>query len=258
MTKPRAKFKFGWRRDKPDFRDYKYEHFHLKLEKRIALPESVDLRKHCPPVYDQDELGSCTAQAIAGMIEFIRIKDTSLPDFTPSRLFIYYNEREMEGDALEDSGAELRDGIKSVATHGFARESVWPYDISKFAIKPPHQAYTDAKKYKALTYLRLNNTDLYSLKTCLAAGHSFVFGSTIYENFYWSDKNGGFVPMPGAHTDPLGGHAMMCVGYTKDEHFIIRNSWGDGVGDKGYYYLHFAYLTNPDLSADFWSIRSVS
>src|SRR5271154_1514724 len=128
---------YGWLPDLPDQRDHLYA---APVEITAILPASVDLRSNCPPVYDQGQLGSCTANAIAAAIEFDR-KKQRLTDFVPSRLFLYYNERVMEGTVSSDSGAQIRDGIKSVSKIGAPREADWPYDIAKFTDKPPTKAY---------------------------------------------------------------------------------------------------------------------
>ena len=114
--------RYGWIPDLPDHRDRKFA-----LSAPVPIPPAVDLRPGCPPVYDQGQLGSCTGNAIAAALEFERIKQ-GLPDFMPSRLFIYYNERAMEGTVASDSGAQIRDGIKSVNTQGDCPETLWPYD----------------------------------------------------------------------------------------------------------------------------------
>jgi len=245
----------GWRPDKPDHRDFMYRDKRFKIE-RVKLPPKFSVDHADPPIWDQGSLGSCTSHGIAAALEFDRIKQ-KLKVFTPSRLFIYYNERLIEGSVNEDAGAEIRDGIKSVASHGYAEEYLWPYDISKFTIKPNQQVYQNAQKFKALSYFRLNNGNLIALKTCIAAGYPFVFGCTLYDSFYQADMNKGIVPMPGME-EPIGGHCMLAVGYDDaTERFMIRNSWGTGVGDKGYYYMPYKYLTNTNLSDDFWTIRSV-
>src|SRR4051794_25448242 len=115
----------GWVRDLPDPRDLMYSAPLARLRK---LPPSADLRAKCPPVYDQGRIGSCTANAIAAAIQFDRRKLRLRPDFVPSRLFIYYNERAMEGHVAYDSGAQIRDGIKSVSKLGVSPEKLWPYD----------------------------------------------------------------------------------------------------------------------------------
>ena len=101
--------KYGWRRDKLDIRDHT-----KKIPVFITHDHSVDLRDKCPGIYNQCELGSCTANAIAAAYEFDEIKQNEELLFIPSRLFIYYNEREMEDTTNMDSGAEIRDGIKSI------------------------------------------------------------------------------------------------------------------------------------------------
>jgi C1A family cysteine protease len=184
---------FGWKPEFPDHRDLPYAAMRLSLDKPLALPAQVDLRPHCPPVYDQGQLGSCTGNAIAGAFQFDRRKQ-NLPDFVPSRLFIYYNERAMEGSVASDAGAFIRDGIKSIAKQGVCKETQWPYDISKFATKPPKACYTSAVKYVAVSYFRLNNANLDELKSCLSAGYPFVFGFVIYNSFFQGDTNHGIVP----------------------------------------------------------------
>src|SRR5438309_5417843 len=160
--------KFGWVPDLPDARDHLYAAPAPVLR---SLPSSVDLRPHFKAhPYDQGQLGSCTGNAIAGAIQFDREKQSLKPDFVPSRLFIYYNERVIEGTVSQDSGAQIRDGIKSVAQQGVPAESDWPYDISKFAQKPPSKAYSDALLDKAVSYKRVVQT-LAQLKSCLASGY---------------------------------------------------------------------------------------
>jgi C1A family cysteine protease len=248
---------FGWRPELPDHRDLPYSAMRLQLEQPLQLPTSVDLRPQCPDVYDQKLLGSCTGNAVAGAFQFDRMKQ-GVPAFVPSRLFIYYNERVMEGTANEDAGAYIRDGVKTVANQGVCKESDWPYNIDQFAVKPPLNCYESARKYLATKYYRLNNKSLSELKACLAAGFPFIFGFTVYESFFQANTNGGYVPMPG-HEQVAGGHAVLAVGYQDSKGvFVIRNSWGPDKGDHGYFYMPYQYLTNTSLSDDFWTIRSVT
>jgi C1A family cysteine protease len=248
--------RYGWIPDLPDHRDHMYA---APLEWLLKLPPLVDLRPQCPKiVYDQGQLGSCTANAIAAALEFDRIKQ-NLPDFIPSRLFIYYNERAIEGTVDQDSGAQIRDGMQSVATQGACNEVEWPYVISQFAVKPPDNCYTDALKDKAALYSRLTQ-NLSQLKGCLASGYPFVFGFTVYESFESEAvAQTGIAPMPSAGEQVLGGHAVLAVGYDDgQQRFIVRNSWGDGWGMQGYFTLPYAYLTDSNLSDDFWTIRLVT
>lgn len=245
--------KYGWIPDLPDWRDHRYAAPAAVLE---ALPPRVDLRDQCPPVYDQGDLGSCTAQAIAGAVQFDLLKQQQRDPFTPSRLFIYYNERLEEGTVDEDAGAMLRDGIKTVAQLGAAHEQLWPYVVSKFRTRPASVAYLDAERHQALLYQRLTPT-IAQLKGCLASGFPFVFGFAVYESFEDpAVARSGHAPLPGADETLLGGHAVMAAGYDDaNGWFLLRNSWGPGWGLRGYFTLPYAYLTTPDLSDDFWTIR---
>jgi C1A family cysteine protease len=254
MTEPLKIARYGWIPDLPDERDHLYAAPPPILS---ALPPSVDLRPQCPAVYDQGQLGSCTANAIGAAIEFDRIKQ-KLQDFVPSRLFIYYNERVIEGTVNSDSGAQIRDGIKSVASLGVCPEPDWPYDIAKFAQKPPAKAFADALADKAVSYQSLVQ-DLNQMRGCLASGYPFVLGFTVYESFETQAvAQSGHAPMPAPGERVLGGHAVMAVGYEDaGQWFIVRNSWGGGWGMAGYFTLPYAYLVQSSLSSDFWTIRVV-
>ena len=251
-----AKYSYGWVPDIPDQRDFMYA---APVETMAALPPSADLRPNCPKeVYDQGQLGSCTANALAGALEFDQIKQ-AMATFTPSRLFIYYNERVIEHTVATDSGAQLRDGIKSVGSIGACPESDWAYDITKFADKPSTLAYKGAPLGKALQYQRVPQI-LTQMKGCLASGYPFVFGFTVYESFE-SDPvaKTGVAPMPAAGEKVLGGHAVMAAGYDdSSQRFLVRNSWGPGWGMAGYFTLPYAYLTDANLSDDFWTVRMVA
>ena len=247
--------RYGWIPDVPDQRDLKFRAAPRVL---TALPAKVDLRSIFPAPYDQGNLGSCTANAIAAALEFDQRKQQQTDLFTPSRLFIYYNERAMEGSIGEDAGAMIRDGIKSVSKQGAPHESLWPYQIDKFTKKPSTKAYSDAMKHQALLYQRVTPTRD-QLKSCLASGYPFVFGFTVYESFEsLAVEKTGNVPMPKKNERVLGGHAVLGVGYDEATGLVNgRNSWGDAWGDKGYFTIPFAYLTNANLADDFWTIRSV-
>lgn len=246
--------RYGWNPDLPDARDFMYA---APPAVMVALPSRTDMRADCPPVYDQGQLGSCTGNAIAGAVEFERIKQ-KLPDFVPSRLFIYYNERVIEGTVGSDAGAQIRDGIKVVATEGAPPETDWPYDIAKFAVKPPAKAYADALKDQAVQYQRLVQNPS-QMKGCLASGYPFVFGFTVYSSFESpAVAKTGAVPMPATGESVVGGHAVMAVGYNDSaQRFIVRNSWGADWGMKGYFTIPYAYLLDPHLASDFWTIRLV-
>ena len=254
MSTPRTIAQYGWIPDLPDERD---QLFAAAPATMASLPARVDLRAHCPPVYDQGRLGSCTANAIAGALEFDRLKE-KLSDFVPSRLFIYYNERVIEGSVGFDSGAQLRDGIKAVNALGACDEREWPYDIARFADRPPEKAYKDALMDRAVLYQRLPQAPV-QMKACLADGYPFVFGFTVYESFETAAVAAtGQASLPHAGERAVGGHAVMAVGYDDDtQRFLVRNSWGDGWGMGGYFTLPYAYLLSPFLAADLWTVRLV-
>lgn len=241
---------YGWKRQLPDHRDLIY-----KVSHNAVLPKSVDLRKQCPPVYNQGTLGSCTGNAIAGAIEFNFLK-TPHADYSPSRLFIYYNERLMEGTVTEDAGASIRDGIKTVVKQGVCSEIIWPYDIDQFTVEPTKEAYESALKDVVTKYEAL--TGIHSYKAALAEGYPFVFGFSVYGAFESEDvARTGIVPPPNTNDEFMGGHAVCAVGYDDDnEWFIVRNSWGNDWGDNGYFYLPYSYFV-PELSDDFWVIYTV-
>ena len=244
--------KYGWRPELPDYRDKRYELRALAG----PLPAKVDLRPGCPKkVYDQGSLGSCTANALAAAHAFDQIKQ-GLNPFDPSRLFIYFNEREMEGTINQDAGAYIRDGVKSLVNQGVCSESMWDYNISKFTVKPAQGCYDNAMTHQITAYLRLNPF-LLDMKNCLAAGYPFTFGFSVYENFETADvARTGMMPMPGGSM--RGGHAVLCVGYDDSMgRMIVRNSWGPGWGDSGYFYMPYAFIADSDNCDDMWTLRSV-
>jgi C1A family cysteine protease len=253
---PKTNARFGWIPDLPDQRDHV---FAAPAAVMAVLPSKVDLRPTCPPVVDQGQLGSCTANAIANAHRFDQMKQGVTANFLPSRLFIYYNERAMEGTVKSDSGAQIRDGIKSIAKKGVCPETpTWPYVISQFAKKPPASAYKIALKHQAIAYQRVIQSSS-QMKGCLAAGYPFVAGFTVYESFEsQAVAKTGKVPMPASGEQVIGGHAVLAVGYDdSSQTFIMMNSWSTAWGDKGYFYMPYAYLTDSDLASDFWTVRVV-
>jgi C1A family cysteine protease len=257
----KARRTYGWTPDVPDQRDHTFASAPSIL---ATLPLKVDLTPLCPEVYDQGQLGSCTANAISAAIEFDRTKQ-KITTFTPSRLFIYYNERAMEGTVNSDAGAQIRDGVKTVGDLGDCPESKWPYVISKFTKKPLASCYKNALKYKAVSYQRIGQS-LTQMKGCLAAGYPFVFGFSVYARFESEEvANSGILNMPandepgaGPNGQPAG-HAVLAVGYDDAEHrFIVRNSWGKTWGQKGYFTMPYTYLQDDNLASDLWTIRIVT
>lgn len=256
---------YGWKPDLPDYRDHVYG-----VEKRKkTIPPKYDLSvdnggsdsKYA--VQDQGALGSCTGNGIAASMAVCDIiesmKSGNVKVFNPSRLFIYYNERVIENTVNEDAGAMIRDGIKSVNKLGVCREDLCPYDITKFTEKPSDQSYQEAQYHQALSYQRIVNNDINTMKNVIASGYPFVFGFSVYESFE-SDEvaKTGIVPIPQQTEKLLGGHCVVAVGYDDEKKlFKCRNSWGTDWGSGGYFFLPYDYLGNPNLSDDFWTIKIV-
>jgi C1A family cysteine protease len=251
-----SKYGYGWKAGNPSQDDFR---FLARPETIASLPPLVDLRPHCPAPYDQGQLGSCTANAIAGAIEYDQIKQ-GITEATPSRLQIYWNERYMEGglaNTRQDAGAIIKDGVKSVHKQGACPESMWPYDISKFTKKPTADCYKVARSHKITSYMRVAR-DLNQIRACLVDS-PVIIGFTVYASFESQEvADTGMMPMPQPGEQELGGHAVLVVGYRdSDQRFIVRNSWGDW-GDKGHFYMPYGYLLRSDLSSDFWTIRSTN
>ena len=246
--------RYGWKRDHPDCRDHRM----FYNTNNIENINNVDLRNKCPKVYDQGDLGSCTANAIAFAYQFDEFRQNEIEPFMPSRLFIYYNERKMEGDVSNDSGAAIRDGIKSINVQGVCPESEWPYNIDDFTDEPSEQCYEDAKNYYSVEYNRVDQV-IPQLKACLNDGFPFVFGFSVYESFESPEvAETGVMPIPKKNEKLLGGHAVAAVGYDNSKKsFIIRNSWGEKWGLNGYFYMPYEYISNCSLCNDFWVVKRV-
>jgi C1A family cysteine protease len=242
----------GWIPDLPDHRDFLYADLRPA---GVRLPATVDLRATMSPVENQGQLGSCTANALAGALEFLEVKGgQSFVDL--SRLFIYYNERAVEHTIASDSGAMIRDGIKTLAAQGVCSEKKWPYVITAFTKKPSAACYTEAKKHTIQTYHRI--VSLTEMRACLAEGYPFVFGFSVYESFESAAvAKSGVVNLPKLGERQLGGHAVCAVGYDdKAKRLLVRNSWGPDWGKKGYFTMPYDYVADRNLSDDFWTVRA--
>jgi hypothetical protein len=211
--------------------------------------------------------GNCTSQAAAGAFQLLQLQQlrANLPlnvspeefanIYTPaSRLFVYYNERAIEGTVNEDSGGELRDVVKAMAQSGMCPETMYPYDIAKFTEKPSDEAYKAAAQHKISQYASVLSLD--DIKHALASGYPVVFGIQIYDSFESEAvAKTGIIPIPNVDAEGYqGGHAVCAIGYTTDS-LIVRNSWGTSWGSSGYFFLPYGFVTNPNLSEDFWVIK---
>jgi C1A family cysteine protease len=244
---------YGWKRDLPDKRDLVYG------AQATTLPETVDLSKGMAAVYNQGNLGSCTAQGLAAIYQFT-FRENKNKNFMPSRLKVYYDERVLEGTVKYDSGAMLRTGMKVLVKNGVCAEALWGYsdDAKTFKKKPPVKCYKAAVQHKALKYYKVTQT-IQNICLALASEDPVVFGFALYESFESASvAKTGIVPMPNFYMEScLGGHAVVLVGYDKSKKiFKVRNSWGDW-GDKGYFYMPFDYVADYSLAADFWALKVV-
>ena len=242
--------KFLWKAQPPDFRDYQFKGstWARRMLVRWGWYGSADLRSGMPPVFEQGSLGSCTAQAITAAVIFASKCQTLL-----SRLFLYFNERAAIGTTSYDSGAIIRDGLKSVVKQGSVPETSWPYAVEALTTQPPSSLYAVALKDLVVRYATVPQ-NLVSLRCAILEGYPVVFGISAFSSFF-SDP-GGNIPLPQPGEQLLGGHAILLVGFDNaTKRFIFRNSWGEGWGQAGYGTIPYDYVTNPGLASDFWVVE---
>lgn len=238
--------KYGWRRDYHDDRDLP-----------AAMPvfvgwQDTDLRPRVPQIFDQGNEGSCVANACALAAMFcIRI--------VPSRQFLYWNARKVIGEENNDSGCQIRDAVKIMASIGIPPERAWPYH-EHWNIKPSDESYREAKYFTVHKYTRVNRSAS-GLCYQLTRGIPVVVGISVFESFESQEvADTGIVPLPSVNEQFLGGHAVLVVGSTRikgAQYWICANSWGPKWGDEGFFYLPSIYLTGNSLSNDFWSIETI-
>lgn len=235
--------KYNWLRSPHDARDHAYKLTH------ITRPDNVNLASKMGRAYDQQQEGSCTANALAAAVRFLH------PQLQPARNFIYYNERAMEGTVRTDAGAYGRDGVKSLAKLGVCDESLWPYDPKTMYHKPSAACYLAALPHRISEYLALHTLD--DMLDCLAAGFPFVFGFTCYESFEGDEvAQTGILHMPQHGEKEVGGHEVIAIGYNIPRRVIrVRNSWGAAWGISGDFMMPFEYITSQKLADDLWTLR---
>ncbi len=268
---------FGWIPDTPDLRDYTSSHpkvkvilskAHLSLKaskkpsKTASIPSKIDLSYLCPPIVDQGNLGSCTANAAAGVVGFYQLN--SLKQCEPvSRLFIYKCSRDLL-QMSGDNGATIRGTMGALALFGAPPEKYLSYDISKFEQSPLPFLYSFASNYQALVYFRHDPDKktpaltLDSVRSTLSKSIPCMFGFQVYESI--KTATDGKIPFPSSGESVLGGHAVMACGFDDSLKIgsctgalLIRNSWGESWGMKGYGWLPYEYVLKG-LAMDFWSL----
>ncbi len=245
---------FGWLKDHPDHRDMVYS---LPAEPK-ALPPIVNLVPQCQPVYDQGNLGSCTAHAAAACYEFTEIEEGHQHG-VPARLQIYYSTRRLQGTVRQDSGASIRTTFKAIARDGYSRDSRYPYKVQYFKSLPPAAVWKDAASCRpgalGKAYVRVPQ-GLMTLQTMLAEGNPVAFGFSVPESFMSEAMaKRGVMSMPQAGERVVGGHAVALVGYDAVQGlFLVRNSWGAGWGQNGYFTAPAAFIVDPNWCSDFWAV----
>ncbi|XP_011403307.1 PREDICTED: uncharacterized protein LOC105312396 [Amphimedon queenslandica] len=255
-----VRYYYGAKPDKPDDRDYGKKYHKHEIPFMWTHP-NVDLSGYVHHVYDQKDLGSCTANALCAAYGLDLVKQSKTTKggfsyFDPSRLFLYYNTREREGNRLKDSGASIREALKAMNCNGVCKESDWPYIVKRFKEKPPQSAYAAAVGNNLCKYERLDQ-DIDQFRACLKDNCPFVFGFNVYGSFD-DTKTAGYMPLPSIREqlgEPLGKHAVVAVGYDDSKrYFKLLNSWGSRWGDNGYFYMPYQFIENSSLCFDFWKI----
>ncbi len=263
----------GWSRDLPDFRDLTAQAGKIReiLDKSEPLkkfgdrlPKQADLTDYCSPIEDQQWLRSCTACAGMGLVEYFQRRAFG-KHIDGSRLFLYKVTRNLNGGE-GDSGAFLRDTMKSLVLFGVPPEQYWPYEPENFENEPPAFCYAYAQNYKAIRYFRLDppgtstSDVLTTVKRFLAAGFPSMFGFTTFSSMPRRNDGRDEIPIPTPGERTLGGHAVIAVGYDDDRvigkdrgALLIRNSWGIAWGKNGYGWLPYAYV-EIGMAVDFWSL----
>lgn len=246
--------RYGWKPSTPDVHDRRLKFSPFRL---ATLPSKVNLKPKMPPVRHQGPGASCTAMAVCGLIGYRELSGADHRVVDPSPQFQYFNTRIFEKTTESDSGASLRNAILALQEYGFCDELCCPYDPERFADRPLSICYKAAEVYRSVSAHRVEQT-LVDLRASLASGNPVLFGFTVYSAFENAATAAtGIVNLPGPGEVALGGHAVMLIGYDDEEgRFLVRNSYGGNWGNAGHFSMPFDYVTNQNLSGDFWTFNA--
>ena len=247
---------YNWQRQPDDDRDFKSTR-HLRAA-GVTLPSEYELPIKVP-VYDQYDLGSCTSNAGSLCYRYEWAQLFNNFEYEPSRLYLYYNTRVIEGTPSEDSGAYIRDVFKALKNNGLAEEKYFPYIVSTFANKPSAAAYQNGQKYQTARYTAVDQS-LDIIKQTVFSGAAVEFGFDVYASFEsgnW-DSTTGIMPIPKKGESLLGGHAVAIIGWSDAKQcFLIQNSWGESWGLNGRFWMPYSYALDSKHADDFWCIDEI-
>lgn len=271
--------RYGWQPDLPDHRDHIYN---LTASIRFGhqLPAAGGLQPdELPEIWDQGALGSCTAHgSLRVWCAEAMQQQVTLPPAPPggaplSRLMQYYDTRAVEGTVGYDSGGQVRDAIRVLATQGCAPETSWPYDISQFTEQPPESCYRQAAGYMSVRYQRiLPGQPGAPMRTALNDRKAITFGFPVpayFEDGSWDPSSGQPLPLPAPGSQFIGGHCVAATSYDYTERlssgyggvyrvapfFTCDNSWGAGWGMAGRFNMDARWF--GPLASDLWIISQV-
>lgn len=269
----------GWIPDVPDIRDITVSDVKNELPRTLDvtpnpsdLPKVVDNRKWCSNIEDQGNLGSCTANSIVSLFEYMENKAGN-KHVDGSRLFVYYNSRKYAGFPVsQDTGSYIRSSVKAVVMDGICEENIWQYDVSKFSVEPSKLAYSNAQRFRGTKYIRLDDRLeglVDRIKSFVNNGYAVTFGFSVYDCVQDISSKVPVLPFPSKGEKLQGGHAVTIVGYDSEAPsrnyrngyetkgaMLCQNSWSERWGQRGFFYIPFEYFTSQ-LAMDVWSITSI-
>lgn len=244
--------------------------WHPAPKPRKHLPPAVDLRTLVRaedwPVLEQGNLNTCTAHALCAALHFLFLRAGISPAFVPSRLFLWWRERDIEHKTATPCEVFMHDGVAALGDRGICPEApvgaidaseCWPYDATKWGVKPPPAAFRCAKRYDGIRGRRVRQ-DLRAMKARLAEGHPFTVTLQLTDGYVESYKTGD-IPSPVKGSPDMGGHALLVVGYDDARSvFLVRNSHGTKFGVCGYGTVGYDYMTDPDWAGSFWTLHAAA